>query len=131
MNAMEDRHQTVMTSALVAACRNASIAAGFPSVETASGIDGATRVIAADAAGRVLITEIHSSVDREPSMETEVVGVTDGSCVHILDEFDRALDEQGVRATSKDRKWTGGVCELEFAKQFLGKIQPASIPQSA
>lgn len=125
MQALEAGHHQVLARALVTACRNASVEAGFECVETTPGIDGSIRVIASDKNGRALVTEIHADRDREPSIETEVVGVSDGSCVGILDRFDRALEEQGVRAGASDRKWTGGVCELHAAKEFLKrKVQP-------
>lgn len=126
MEVVQNGHQQVITRALVTACRNASIQSGFTCVETTPGIDGSIRVIASDAAGRALVSEIRANQEREPSIETEVVGVTDGSCVGILDHFDRALEEQGVRAGTPDRKWTGGVCELAAAKQLLKKIRPGA-----
>ena len=126
MEVVQNGHQQVMTRALATACRNASVQSGFTCVETTPGIDGSIRVIASDAAGRALVSEIRVDQEREPSVETEVVGVTDGSCVGILDHFDRALEEQGVRAGTPDRKWTGGVCELAAAKQLLKKIRPGA-----
>jgi hypothetical protein len=126
MNVLQHSHHHVVTKALVVACQKASVQAGFESIETATGIDGCHRVIATDTNGRALVTEVRADYEREPSIETEVVGVTDGSCVEILDRFDRALDEQGVKASPQDRKWTGGVCELHSAKEFLKKkIKPS------
>ena len=124
MEVAQNGHQQVMTHALVTACQNASVQSGFTSVETTPGIDGSIRVIASDEGRRALVTEIRIGGEWEPSIETEVVGVTDGSCVGILDHFDRALEKQGVRAGTPDRKWTGGVCELAAAKELLRKIRP-------
>lgn len=129
MEIVQNGHQQVMTRALATACQNASIQSGFTCVETQSGIDGSIRVIANDEAGRALVTEIRVDQEREPSLETEVVGVTDGSCIGILDRFDRALEEQGVRAGTPNRKWTGGVCELSAAKELLKKIRPGAKPK--
>lgn len=126
MDVVQNGHQQVMTRALATACHNASVQSGFTCVETTPGIDGSIRVIASDVAGRALVTEIRADQEREPSLETEVVGVTDGSCIGILDQFDRALEEQGVRAGTSDRKWTGGVCELSAAKELLKKIRPGA-----
>ncbi len=119
-------HCQVMADALVLACRHASIDAGFPSVETSLSVDGRIRVIASDDAGRALVTEIHNPPNHQLSLETEVVGVTDGSCVAILDKFDRALMDQGVSSTASERKWTGGVCELGAAKDLLQKVQASA-----
>ena len=79
------------------------------------------RVIATDPAGRTLVTEIVNSRDGEPGLETEVVGVTDGSCNPILDAFDKALEAEGVHSAPPTRKFTGGVCELAAAREFVRK----------
>jgi hypothetical protein len=131
MEIAEESHHRTVTSALVVACRNASVQAGFSSVNTTKGLDGSIRMIASDQAGRALVTEIHAEKDHEPSLETEVVGVSDGSCVGILDRFDQALEEQGVRAGTPSRKWTGGICELELAKQFLRRKAQSSATGSS
>lgn len=125
MEVVENGHRQLMTRALETACRNASVQSGFTCVDTTPGIDGSIRVIATDTAGRALVTEIRADQEREPSIETEVVGASDGSCVGIMDRFDRALEQQGVRTGAPDRKWTGGVCELDAAKDLLKKIRPA------
>jgi hypothetical protein len=61
------------------------------------------------------------------------MGVTDGSCNEILDAFDRALEEAGVRAAPPKRKYTGGVCELAAARDYvLRKVRrppPAQVSQ--
>ena len=93
------------------------------------GVGGMRRVVATDQTGRALVTEIHPGDEtRTPSVETELVGVTDGSCQDVLDLFDRALEEEGVVAdASPKRKWTGGVCELSLAREFVRQqIVPAS-----
>lgn len=126
MEVVENGHRQVMTRALVTACQNASVQSGFTQVETMPGIDGSMRIVASDTAGRALVTEIRAEQGLEPSVETEVVGVTDGSCIGILDQFDRALEQQGVRAGASDRKWTGGVCELSVAKELLKRITPVA-----
>ena len=132
MQALETGHQQVMTRALVTACRNASLQAGFECVDATTGIDGSIRVIASDKDGRALVTEIRADKEHEPSIETEVVGVTDGTCTDIMDRFDQALEVQGVRASHKDRKWTSGVCELAAAKDFLKrKVTPAKTKKEA
>jgi hypothetical protein len=62
-------------------------------------------------------------------MATEVVGISDGSCHAILDGFDRALEAQGVRAGPPRRKYTGGVCQLAAAQEFVRrKVRKSSPP---
>ncbi len=119
--AIESDHARLFTKALTLACTKAAERAGFPAVETVSAPAGTVRLIASDPCGRALVTEIRNGQDHEPSIETEVVGVTDGSCAAILDAFDKALEEAGVRAAPPKRKFTGGVCELAAAREFLRK----------
>lgn len=52
-------------------------------------------------------------------MTTEIVGISDGSCKHIMDIFDRALRNQGVKSSIPKRRFTGGVCEMAAAKEFV------------
>lgn len=134
LSRLEAAHQQVFTGALVVACSNASLKTGFGSVETAPGVAGGVRVIATDPAGRALVTEISGGEDAQ-SIRTEVVGVSDGSCQRILDAFDKALEEEGVRADAPRRAVTGGVCELEAAQDFVRrKLKPrgaAAPPQAA
>lgn len=121
---LEAAHQEVFTGALVVACSNAAVKAGFASVETAPGVSGVVRVIATDPSGRALVTEV-AAAEGGPSIRTEVVGVSDGSCQRILDDFDKALEAEGVRAAAPRRAVTGGVCELAAARDFLRrKLKP-------
>lgn len=127
LKTIESEHQRLFVRALSLACSNAAVKAGFKTIQMASGPGGETRVIASDSAGRTLVTEIHSVPDRDTSVVTEVVGVADGSCNDILDAFDKALEEEGVRASRPRRKFTGGVCELAAARDFIrGKIKPSA-----
>ena len=121
MQTIEASHQKVFVHALTAACTNAARKVGFSSIQTQSTSTGTMRVIATDPSGRALVTEISADPKREPSIETEVVGVTDGSCHTLLDAFDQALEEEGVRAAPSKRKFTGGVCEMAAARDFVRK----------
>lgn len=114
-------HHKVFAQVLTIACANAARKVGFAAIQTVSTDTGMMRVIASDPSGRALVTEISADPNREPSIETEVVGVTDGSCHTLLDAFDKALEEEGVRAAPSKRKFTGGVCELATAREFIRK----------
>lgn len=126
MESVEAAHQRIVVEALTAACASAAKKSGFGAIEVQKTADN-VRVVARDVHGRALVSEIAVSRDRDPSLETEVVGVTDGSCGRILDSFDAALAEH-VRASVPVRKLTGGVCELASAKEFLKK-RPIAFPQ--
>ena len=119
MATLETEHHRLFTQRLVGACTRASEKAGFPNVETETRPGGVVRVMATNEAGHALVSEVDASPGEEPSLATEVVGVRDGSCTEMLDAFDEALEEEGVRASTPRRTFTGGVCQLAAAKEFV------------
>ena len=119
MATLETEHHRLFTERLVGACTRASEKAGFPNVETETRPGGVVRVVATNEAGHALVSEVDASTDEEPSLATEVIGVRDGSCTEMLDAFDEALEEEGVRADTPRRTFTGGVCQLAAAKEFV------------
>lgn len=125
---LEDGHQRIFSSALLEAGKRAAIKIGFGKIEALrSPVSTTIRFAATDALGRSLVTEICAPKDRDVRIETEVVGVKDGSCHSILDDFDKALEAEGVRSQPAKRKVTGGVCELAAVRAFVEKkIAPAA-----
>jgi len=131
--AVDAGHHGLFVDGVVLACRRASLQVGFGSVLVAAG-DGAdpVRVIATDPAGRALVSEVRTDAKGEVSIDTEVVGISDGSCEGILDAFDQSLEAQGVRASDRARKPTGGACELKSSREFLRhKVQRKAATQTA
>lgn len=117
---VEGEHAAQFTNALGAACRRASVSLGFEPREIRATSDR-IRVVATDARGRSLVSEITMDADKEARVETEVVGVRDGSCKELLDAFDAALAREGVEGERRERRETGGVCTLSAAREFFGK----------
>jgi len=113
-------HQQVFVNTLALACQRAAHRLGFAQVEVIR-LPDEVRVVAADPAGRTLVSEIRADAEQEPALATEVVGVLDGSCQRLLDEFDRCLEEEGVRSAPPRRKFTGGVCELAAARDIAAE----------
>lgn len=117
---VEDGHRRAVERTLVSACARASAVAGFASVSSHRGIDGSMRVIASDPLGRTLVSEVRILHDRAPSLATEVIGITDGTCDRILDLFDAALEAEGVRGEPPPRRSaTAGLPTLAAAREFL------------
>jgi hypothetical protein len=112
-------HQSIFTDHAAVAVQSANLKVGFKNFEVTQTISGIQRIIATDDRGRTLVTEIGTAIDREPTIATEVIGMSDSSCSQILDDFDRALEEAGVQSSRPERKSTAGVCELEAAKEFI------------
>ncbi|MFW6264463.1 MAG: hypothetical protein ACOC3E_02985 [Cyanobacteriota bacterium] len=117
---LETTHQQVVVQNLVLACTQAAMKVGFTPLEsTTTVVKGTVRLIANDDTGRSLVTEIATESDRPIPLATEIIGSSDESCEAILDAFEAALAEQGVTASPPQRQFTGGICELEAARDFV------------
>lgn len=123
---IKTEHQDTLLQSVTLACRNAALECGFATIQSDVSPDGMIRVIASDVAtGRALITEINTDKNAELMLATEVVGISDGSCSEVLDVFEAGLDAQGVRRQPGKRAFTGGVCELAAAREFVRrKLKP-------
>lgn len=122
MATLESGHQQVFTTALVQASQRAALKIGFTKIEVLpSPLQSTVRFAATDSKGKTLVTEISGTKDGNMRVETEVVGVSDGSCNTILNHFDAALESEGVKSKTPQRKFTGGVCELAAVREFLNR----------
>ncbi|MDX2255759.1 MAG: hypothetical protein NW214_09605 [Pseudanabaenaceae cyanobacterium bins.39] len=124
---LENAHQQVFVERLSLAVQNAALKVGFTQIASAttSMVNGKMRLAASDDTGRVLVTEISSDRDHDISMATEIIGSSDHTCNQILDAFHAALEAEGVKMGDRDRKFTGGIIELEAARQFVSqKVKP-------
>ncbi len=117
---LERNHQQVVVDNLVLACTNAALKVGFqPLKSIATVVNGKIRLIASDDTGLSLVTEIATNPDAPVPMAMEIIGSSDASCEEILDAFEVALKAEGVTTAPPERKFTGGVCELEAARDFV------------
>jgi hypothetical protein len=123
---VRDDHQAAFSSGLLEACRRASVALGFSQIDCLPGDNPYfARFAASDNRGRTLVFDVRTPIDGKARIETEVVGVNDGSCHDILDSLSLALEAEGVEAHPTRRKSTGGVADLAAAKDFLVRRLPA------
>lgn len=119
---IENSHQEIFTTALLEAGKRAALKIGFAKIESLpSPLSSTARFAATDFSGRSIVTEISAPIGGDARIETEVIGVSDGSCQKILDAFDAALEAEGVRSQPANRKFTGGVCELAAVRDFLNR----------
>ncbi|HEX6748071.1 MAG TPA: hypothetical protein VF092_12325 [Longimicrobium sp.] len=122
LQAVRVEHGTLFTRCVVSACARAADTLGFSAVDTRVTADGTVRIVAEHPAGHALVSELRTSAEGDAALETEVIGVYDGSCGDILDRFDAALEAAGVRSSAPARTCTGGVCQLAAARDFVGGI---------
>lgn len=113
---IETGHQNLFLETLAEACAKAVSAIGFSQITSSLSARGVRRIIATDAQGRSLVSEITDA--EQPSLATEVINVADGSCEKIIKAFEAALDHQGVRGTAS-RRFTNGAIQLEAAREFV------------
>lgn len=118
MNQLKASHTKVFTSTLARACAKASLAVGFKEVEVKE-VLGKLEVIATNMIGQRLISEI--SMDQKTSavnVNTETIGITDGSCSLIMNRFNDELKRTGIKIGNEEMKFTGGACQMSYAKMI-------------
>jgi hypothetical protein len=134
LRAAEAEHCRLFNERLVAACTRASAVSGFANIVTRVDACGATRIVATSESGAALVTEIPPLGDADARMATELVGLYDGTCTEVMNRFDVALEAEGVRAAPPHRQFTGGVCELAAAREFVREqfdVQNSATAESA
>jgi len=118
MNHLEVSHTKAFSSALAKACVKASLAVGFKQVEVKD-VLGKLEIIATNSIGQRLISEI--AVDARTNavnVNTETIGMTDGSCSVIMNQFNNELKRMGIKIGTEETKFTGGVCQMSYAKMI-------------
>ena len=126
---LEANNHQVLVHSLAVACQNASLKAGFAQITTQTRA-GKVRIIARNYTGQALVSEIGTGDQVE--IATETVGISDGSCNDIIEKFEKALAEEGViRQSQTARKFTGGICELSSAQEFLHNPTISEAKQSS
>jgi hypothetical protein len=92
---------------------------GFSSVEEMPGSGGQLRLVGRDRAGRTLVTEFESHYEKGESISSEVLGICHSGSDELLDDFEKALEDEGVVGLFPSRKRTGGVAQLEASRNFI------------
>ena len=117
---LQASHLDALLTTVARACTESSRSLAFNTVTIDATPDGLTRIVATDAAGRALVSEI-SVTGRDVQVETEVVGVRDGSCTSLLDRYDAEMAAHGVQG-DRTRRTTGGICQLNAARRMLNRL---------
>lgn len=113
---IEASHQTLFAETLTAACGEAARQIGFSQITFSKSNDGTRRIIATDAKGRSLVSEV--SHGQQPTLTTEVVNAPDGACANIMQDFEAALEAGGVRGAAR-RRSTNGAVQLKVALDLV------------
>ena len=118
---IKEQHSKVFTKTLSVAIQTASTNIGFIHVKSEMVSPNLTRIVATDTKGINLISEIHTDEKKKVDIVSELEGITDGSCKQTMDAFNKELDKMGIVAERKNRKPTGGIAVMEYAKSLSKK----------
>lgn len=122
MQGLEADHTKAFEANLARACAVASAKVGFERV-TVKPVNGKLQVIATNIEGRHLLSEI--SVDKQTQRvdcSTEPIGITDGSCTKIMEQFNDELRKMRIKVGEESTQVTGGACQLPYA-QMLDRLE--------
>ncbi|MDH6357800.1 hypothetical protein [Parabacteroides sp. PF5-9] len=113
---IKNEHAKVFNNTLSSAIQIASSNVGFVNIKSEIVSPNLTRIVATNPNGYNLISEIHIDNKKKVDIQSELEGITDGSCKKIMDDFNKELESLGVIAERKERKPTGGIAQMEYAK---------------
>jgi hypothetical protein len=115
---IKNEHTKVFTNTLSSAVQLASSKVGFANVKSEIVSPSLTRIVATNPQGYNLISEIHTDEKSKIDIQSELEGITDGSCKKIMDDFNKELETLGIVAERKDRKPTGGIAQMPYTKKL-------------
>ena len=116
MQILETSHTEVFTSNIANACAIASQNTGFRQVNIKS-VNGKLEVIATNSHGQRLGSEI--SVDPTTNIvnvNSDTIGITDGSCVAIMKKFNEELRKMNIKIGKEKSIYTGGSCQMTYTQ---------------
>lgn len=118
MNQLESAHTKVFTVNLAKACAAASLKVGFSNV-TIKPVNGKLEVIAKNSDGKHLVSEIAvNQKTNQVDCNTETIGISDGSCSKIIEQFNGELRKMGVRIGNEKTTFTGGACQMSYSRMI-------------
>lgn len=116
MQKLEVAHTEVFVNKLAKVCAIASFNVGFKEVEIKS-VQGKLEVIATNKTGQRIISEINvDAKTNHVNANTETIGITDGSCITIVNKFNEQLKKMNIKIGHEKNSFTGGVCKMTYAK---------------
>lgn len=110
---LANQHAVAFSAALSETCVRAAARLDYTRVAVSAGPGGVQRIVAKNAAGHALVTEVSVAADGRASMKTEVFGTKDPECGRVLSAHGEALKAEGLRAPDPHRRKTGGVAQLD------------------
>lgn len=118
MSQLEADHTKVFAANLAKACSAASVKVGFNQV-IIKPVNGKLEVIAKNNEGKHLVSEIAvNQKTNQVDCNTETIGITDGSCTPIIQQFNEELKKMGIKIGSEKTTFTGGACQMSYSKMI-------------
>lgn len=118
MNKLEAVHTEVFAQNIANSCAIASQNIGFREVEIKI-VQGKLEVIASNNQGQHILSEINIDPQtNQVNANTETIGITDGSCLSIINQFNEELKKMNIKIGNEKNTFTGGVCQMSYAKMI-------------
>ena len=118
MNKIEVNHTKVFAASLAKICATASLKVGFSQVAIKP-VNGKLEVIARNPEGKHLVSEIAvDPITNQLNCNTEAIGITDGSCKKIIEQFNDEMKKMGVKIGHEKTSLTGGNCLMTYSKMI-------------
>lgn len=118
INKLKVSHTEVFTQNIAIACAVASKKIGFREVEIKT-VQGKLEVIASNNQGQRILSEINvDSKTNQVNANTETIGITDGSCLSIINRFNEELKKMNIKIGNEKNTFTGGDCQMSYARMI-------------
>lgn len=120
------QHTGEFVRGLTEAITGSAVAIGFSNAKIQSA-PNMMRIVANNPVNQYLICEIE--VGKTVDVQSELVGITDGSCSKLMQQFEAELSKRGVTASEKEQKPTHGVPQMPYAQRLIKAKKTPSRPQ--
>jgi len=123
MNKLEAVHTGAFVQNIASACALASQNIGFREVEIKT-VQGKLEVIAGNNQGQHILTEINIDPKfNQVNANTELIGITDGSCTLTMNRFNEELRKMNIKIGTEKNSFTGGICQMSYAKMIDKQVK--------
>lgn len=122
LTVIEKQHAELVTNELVTIISEAARELGFSSINVAKDTANTVVIVAENKNGQAIVNEITTAKNLSIDHSFETVGMVDGKCKLISEEFQEKLAVKGFKADNKDSKATLGVPVLNNSKTIFKRF---------
>jgi len=115
LSELSSAHGQMHATAILTATERAFMRVGFSAIQQSPTIGSPNRLEAMAGDGRVVVAEVAP----DGTTTTEILGGCGAEQEALHDRIEAALEAEGIRASNRSRKPTGGVASTQTAREFL------------